>query len=1663
MVKGIADLRAEITSLDSELARDIRAVETLKSLGTTSLDRRISNTAPEQREPLQLERVRQGNEEAASKVSADLDKMIAEVARYSQAQQEAAAVVTKGYQEQVAALATYTVALERATALEREQLSAAASQFAPRVKSYQEVTEQIILEGVALQNLATTEREALATSAAQFAPKVKSYQEVTAQITAQMLALNELATAERTQLASDASKFAPKVKSYQEVTTLITAQMAALNELATAERAQLAGEAGKYAPRVKSYQEVTTAIRAQIAAMIELDRQEAKTFEDEMRASLKAADTEIEANNRVLQSFREKRALEADTAPQRAVMAQADVYDKYYAPAVNKASESSLGFVRSITGLVSASNLLGVSGNNAALNILTMSASFDRMGTAGLALGGAIGIVLAGVGSLISAYNTLRQGAENLVGGIVSVTESLIQQGAEGFASAVKSAADYQQQLAFIAGLLNPTAAEFDALNTKVENVAQTTVFGMGKATEAVSELARAGNSLTDIINKGALDAVVNLAQAANGELNLADAAKSVTSIVGAYTQVVDGALTQTVSFERATDALTGTAQLSRLSFLEVLQAWRQAAPIAASTKISVEDLGATIAILANASETGSISGTALKQVILDLEKPSKAATEELNRFGVSLFTSEGAIRPFRDVIIDMNRAFGEQALATGKVTEEEQKHALAVIFGSRAALAANILTNQGVEAFDRMRASMENVKTVDLANVMLLPLNARLEILQNIVGAASIALAGPFLGAISDVVNKGIELGRSIPLDTIRLFGQAIVAIATDEGFGMLQEKLATLASPEAFEFFVRLLNFARNVRSALVDEIVPAFIAVSGAILEFEKSSANISAIAGVFDKLDIGVHVFALGVVFAIEKVGEFVIALQTNQELINNIIHVVEGLAVVVGGTLVASFIAVAVPMGFVLQILGDIGQAFDPVIRAAMAMGGQYLDAASAIAEANRIIQESTAEVADTAAEIDDIVSESLDNETQSYVAAAADIVAANQIVNEDNIAAVAVVAETETAKQAIMDQSLADYLNSTKLFLEAAQIKAEDTIQSEIDETEGVLDASDLQVEGLTADINEMTKNTAEGWGNIQDVTKTGVTGTANTLADLDAPMSAVGNAPGSILPSWSSGWQSIVDGVIQAVQGIINAVKGMLDSLGSNPLLQAVAGLDTFAIKAVGVFNPVIGQGVRMVETFNGIRTAIQSSGSAADGTSRSLAGMAGNAVPQVVRDTERLQGRLREMLDGINNRAADTQDRLSRLGQGKDTDSGNYPTKAPAGGGGGKGKGGGAGKGPGVGPEAAYNRAVDQAEELSQDLSEKIQKAGQQALEKLEDINTKAEAAMLIEAREYQEKRSAIITKANEDTATTLENFNQSRADRTLRKSLTDQLNLETQTRGFEKQARDYRISDAREAEDRQQSIINRAMEQGLSQQQDVAARGYKRLREDEDTAYKRQEDDTETHLRKLEDLAAKHTERQTQAQQDAIRGGITLGFSKAVLSADELEKRRLARARANEDKDTARSRTREDEDIQVGLAAQMDAQRIKDSIENNNYGASVRRRTEDRNRQHQDVLDDATFTEHQAQVRQSLEDNIEVAGINRRLVKIDQDRIDRLAILDREHKEREDKIRVAADNESKAVLGTLNNQLQDVQAYYTRQGTRDNQDWWRSDATYYGCNRS
>lgn len=1550
----ITSLRAETVATDAFIKSQQEMVAQLGSVGTSALDRRIQTTpSGTGKEDLQIERLRQGNQQLADQVHTDTLKMIDDVDTYQKKKQEEAATVTKAYQEEIAAVTSYMTAVQNAATTEREQLSTAAGQFAPRVKSYQEVTEQIILEGVALQNLATTERESLATNAAQFAPKVKSYQEVTTLITAQIVALSELATAERTQLSAAASQFAPKVKSYQEVTTLIGAQMIALNELAATERSQLAGEASKFAPRVKSYQEVTTAIHAQIAAMIELDRQEAKTFEDEMRASLKAADTEIEANQRVLQSFREKRVLEADTAPQRAIQAQADVYDKYYAPAVNRASESSLGFVRSITGLVSASNLLGVSGNNAALNILTMSASFDRLGASGLALGGGIGIILAGIGSLIGAYNTLRQGATDLIGAIVGVTEALIQQGAAGFQSAVKAAADYQQQLAFIAGLLKPTTTEFEALNAKVESVSQTTVFGMGKATEAVSELARAGNSLTEIINQGALDAVVNLAQAANGELSLGDAAKAVTSIVGAYTQVIDGVLTKTVDYTRATDALTGTAQLSRLSFLEVMQAWRQAAPIAAATKISVEDLGTVIAILANASETGSISGTALKQVILDLEKPSKAATEELNKFGVSLFTVDGNVRPFRDVVLDLNRAFGEQALAEGKVTKEEQLHALAVIFGSRAALAANILTNQGAEAFDRMRASMEGVKTVDLANVMLLPLNARMEIFQHSLETVGIALAGPFLTGFSDIINAGIKLAQSIPLDTIRLFGQAIVAVATNEGVGVLRDKLEELASGNALQFFNSLVTFGLRIREAFTEQILPAIEAVAQRILDFATSDTGLDQMARAFDTLG-NVVLFVGGVIanFIVSAAG-WVEAFLRNEDAIRRVINVAEGLAAVIVGTLAVSFVALAVPITLVTDMLANLGAAVDPVLGnfASLVTGAQ--DTGSAVGGSFAAMQDSVYGLVDASDAIVGPVSDSYE--------------------------AIATVA---------------------------------------VDTAEAVIGASDAQTDGVIAAMNDQLKGEEDGWNSSVEITRDSVQNVTSLINSLEKPFENLERAPQNVGANWAAMFNQVLKGLQEFAQNVINGLNQLLSAMASNPLF---ASIPLIGIPAIAFAE--IKAGVAAVGTLH----------TAWDGVNEAIDRIGRVSIPEITRRSRDSTGELRSLLDNLGALRGGEGGVRPPLG-GADTTGAPYPG-AGGGGGGGRG-GGGAGRGAGAGPEAGYNRALDQAEEFANDLSTKIQKAGQQALEKLEDINTKFEAAMLIEAREYTEKRAAIISKADEEHDTIVDNFNQSRADRALRKSLDDQLKLESQTSAFEKQARDYRTSDAREAEDRLTASVNSIVDRGLTQRQTIEATARSRRREDEDTAYKRAEDDTEAHLRKLEELQAKHTERQTQAQQDAIRGGINLGFSRTILSGTDLEKRQLDRQRANEDKDTKRSRSRADEDYAYTLQQQNEVLDVKDERDARAYTTTVRRRNEDRATQHQDVLDDAAFTERQANVRQSLEDKIEVDGIIRRLQAIQKDRDLRLGILDREHGEREDKIKAAAEQEARDVLGTLNNQLQDVQ---------------------------
>jgi TP901 family phage tail tape measure protein len=1392
----------------------------------------------------------------------------------------------------------------------------------------------------------------------------------------------------------------------KEVTTQINGIVKAQNDLDSATRRvsiqteaeQVANLAAKAREGAVQLEKLAQAQRDLDTATQKASAEKEATQVNELASRAGAASKQLELLAQAQRDF--------DTAAARqSAIKQADSVDllrrqaEALYPAQEKASGSSLGFVRAITALVSASNLLGVSGNNAVLNTLTLGASFDRLGVKGLLLGGSIGVVLASIGTLVGAYNNIVTAGENVIKTVVDVTGALVKQAVDGFQAAIKGAGDYQQELAFTVALLQPTQQQMGELNQKIEDVSRSSVFGLGKAAEAVNELARAGVSLTDIVGKGALDAVIALATAANGELNLGDAAKAVTGIVGSYTQVVNGALKETVSFKEATDALTGTAQLSRLSFNEVITAWRQAAPIAASTKISVQDLGTVIAVLANAGESASISGTSLKQVILDLEKPSQNAAKLLNDFGVSLFTTDGKIRPFRDVIIDMNKAFGEQALKEGKVTEEEQKHALAVIFGARAAIAANIITNQGAEAFDKMAQSMKDVTAIDMANILVLPLNARLTILKNNVETLATAFAGPLVAGFSDAVNAGILFLQSIPIEDVRKLGQAFVAVATGEGIGTLKKSLEEIASGPALDFFNSLIDVGSKVRDAFINQILPAVLQVGQRFVDWATSAGTIGSVTDKIERLGNAIGFVATVVANSITDIANWVGAIVSNQEAMDKVRFIIEGLAVTVGATLVASFVAVAVPMKIVIDLLEQLGKAVDPLIQSYVALGLGTKKSADDVAASNKEIADGTEQmVSDVSKYVVGSV-KSLDPLAEAYTNTSGAVVEATQVINDANVGIVVVQGKV----------------------VQAIQSAQQEVVQTYADTASAVNDLNEAQTQDMVDTANNQVKVQAEGWDNIVDVTKTGVKNTSATIGELDDVYDNFSNQQKNAVPLVEQVWQGIADAIGSAVRFIIDRFS----DLGNFLINSGVGQFLGFAIETDVKIIPAFAIGHAVIDSFDSIKRS-------AEDLDNRLKAIPNITIPEINTDFTKLGANLRTIIDGIGARADEARARVDalRATAGASTEGGDYPVKEPK-----------TPKGRQVqGPEVAFNKALDQAEEFSNDLSDKIQKAGLQAIEKLEDIFRKAADATVIAYREYLEKRDEVIRKANEAGDKLFTDLEQRRQERAEQQQLDHLLRLETQTRTFGRQDRDNRISDARETEDRVQSVIQRAIDHGFELQQHQRDLQRSRLRENEDIAYKRAEDDEEHHQQRLEALRNKQGTRQTQEDLAKIRsqvfntGGFTLAPNEDAQEA--AYQRTLARQRANEDKDRTRTRSRQDEDTQYEEGNYIERTNFADEQEARRYENSVRRRNEDRTRSRQDVLDDVVFEDHQQEVRQSHQDNIEILAANRRAAEITTERDARLAILDRELAETNDKIRASANEQARAVLGTLGNTLQDVE---------------------------
>ncbi|MQM37678.1 Chromosome partition protein Smc [wastewater metagenome] len=192
------------------------------------------------------------------------------------------------------------------------------------------------------------------------------------------------------------------------------------------------------------------------------------------------------------------------------------------------------------------------------------------------------------------------------------------------FSSALGSAADFEQQIDRIGAVTGATGEELDKLRAIAEEMGSTTQFTATEAAQGLEILGRAGLSASESVET--LPSVLQLAQASG--MQLAQAAGVVTDSLGAMGQGVDEA-------GRFADVLAQGARLANTDVRSLGRALSETGVQAAQMGMSAEETVGVLDALASAGIRGERAGTALRNILSQLQDPASKARRELADLGI--------------------------------------------------------------------------------------------------------------------------------------------------------------------------------------------------------------------------------------------------------------------------------------------------------------------------------------------------------------------------------------------------------------------------------------------------------------------------------------------------------------------------------------------------------------------------------------------------------------------------------------------------------------------------------------------------------------------------------------------------------------------------------------------------------------------------------------------------------------------------------------------------------------------------------------------------------------------------------------------------------------------------------------------------------------------
>ena len=292
------------------------------------------------------------------------------------------------------------------------------------------------------------------------------------------------------------------------------------------------------------------------------------------------------------------------------------------------------------------------------------------------------GVIQGAANQLSSAFNL-----EKLSIGAIALGSSLTQALSVPIANikeqSLTAFAGFEASMARVQAMTGETKNSLQGLNAQALELGSTTQFSATKIATAMGDLASAGLNTKEIL--AAIPGVLDFAAA--GQMKLADAAKVSTQVMHEFGMAAG-------DMGKIADVIAYAASKSSAEVSDMGVAFQYFGPIAKIAGISMQQTAAAFEILADAGVRGSKAGTAMRQMIANLENPSNKAAEAMQRLGISVKDAEGHLLPL-DQLLERLRPLTEH-------TAEGFQ-----IFGKRFSEVVSLL-EKGPEKFREMTAAVE-------------------------------------------------------------------------------------------------------------------------------------------------------------------------------------------------------------------------------------------------------------------------------------------------------------------------------------------------------------------------------------------------------------------------------------------------------------------------------------------------------------------------------------------------------------------------------------------------------------------------------------------------------------------------------------------------------------------------------------------------------------------------------------------------------------------------------------------------------------------------------------------------------------------------------------------------------------------------------------------